>query len=293
MLFETPKLSPAGDRFLLVVFGDELNLDLNFKAQGLAGAIKAEKVTGVIETIPHFASLLIHYDPALISIADLGKVALRLCTSLVGDADLELLSRLFYIPVLYNDPWTKACIEDYVAKIAKREFDPDFLVRLNSLLDTNDLARVHAMSEYWITSIGFRPGLPMLMPLDPRCRLRAPKYNPPRTWTPQGTIGVAGAATCIYATASPGGYQIFGITPVPIWDLAGRLSAFRDNPVLFQPGDRVRFVPVDRSEFDHIRGKVDDGSYTYNFVPYQKFSLKAYKRWLDELDHRDRERSGT
>jgi len=283
MIYDQPRFSPAGDRYLLVVFGDELNLELNFKAQGLARAIREDNLAGVVETIPHFASLLIHYDPDRVTISTLEWEVLRLLETLGSEADIELPSRLFYIPVHYNDPWTKACIDDYILKVAPREYDPEYLVRLNNLSDVRELARVHAASEYWITSIGFRPGLPMLMPLDPRCRLRAPKYNPPRTWTPQGAIGVAGAASAIYATASPGGYQLFGITPVPIWDLSAKLAQFRDNPVLFKPGDRIRFVPVDREEHDHIAAEVEHGTYVYNYVPYQKFSVKGYNDWLSSL----------
>ena len=69
--------------------------------------------------------------------------------------------------------------------------------------------RVHSGTEYWVASLGFWPGLPFMMALDPRCVLTAPKYNPPRTWTPQGTVGMGGASTAIYPVATPGGYQIF------------------------------------------------------------------------------------
>jgi allophanate hydrolase subunit 1 len=143
---------------------------------------------------------------------------------------------------------------------------------------------VHSGTEYWVAALGFWPGLGSLMPLDPRCRLAAPKYNPPRTWTPKGTVGMGGSVTCIYPDRTPGGYQIFGISPMPIWDPAQRLDAFRDSLALFRPGDRVRFVPVDREEHDAIAAKVEDGSYLHPEVGYQKFSIDAYRDWLAGLD---------
>ena len=113
--------------------------------------------------------------------------------------------------------------------------------------------RVHSGTEYWVASLGFWPGLPFMMALDPRSRLTAPKYNPPRTWTPQGTIGMGGAATAIYPVATPGGYQIFARIPVPIWDTKRRFPEFEKSICLFQPGDRVKFVPCSVGEFDASR----------------------------------------
>ena len=117
------------------------------------------------------------------------------------------------------------------------------------------------------------------MPLDPRSRLIAPKYNPPRTWTPKGTIGLGGGITCIYPDQTPGGYQIFARTPMPIWDRAQRLPAFRHSLALFRAGDRVRFVPIDRDEWDFIEGEVDAGTYQHPDVDYQKFSIHKYRAW--------------
>jgi len=109
--------------------------------------------------------------------------------------------------------------------------------------------------------------------------MTAPKYNPPRTWTPGGAIGLGGASTAIYPEALPGGYQIFARTPVPIWDRARRFAAFEGSICLFRPGDRVRFVPCSVAEFEAIEREVADGIYQYNMVGYGKFSVALYKSW--------------
>ncbi len=284
MIYEEPKFLPGGDRFMLIEFGNEMNLELNFTGQGLGSAIEEQKTKGIIETAPCFASTLIHYDPDLIGFSDLKKEMKALIGSLGSSDTIELSSRLFYFPTVYLDPWTKECVEDYCEKITKKTPDPEFVAQENGLSDVNQLVRVHSGTEYWVASLGFWPGLPFMMPLDPRCMLTAPKYNPPRTWTPQGTVGMGGASTAIYPVATPGGYQIFARIPVPIWDTQRRFPQFENSICLFQPGDRVKFVPISVEEFEHIETQVKDGSYIFNVVEYQKFSVHNYNQWLTTID---------
>ncbi len=283
MIYEQPSFRPGGDRYVLIEFGDEMNLELNFMAQGLATVIEEQQVKGIVETAPCFASMLVHYEPGDISYRDLQKELLSLIGALGSSAGIELDSRLFYFPTMYLDPWTKEAIDDYCEKIAKKEYDPAFIASENGLSGLEQFVRVHSGTEYWVASLGFWPGLPFMMPLDPRCMLTAPKYNPARTWTPQGTVGMGGASTAIYPVATPGGYQIFARTPVPIWDPDKRFPVFGDSIVLFRPGDRVKFVPVTREEYEDAEAKVNEGTYVYNVNEYQRFSVKNYQRWVDSL----------
>lgn len=284
MIYEKPRFLPGGDRYMLIEFGDEMNLELNFRGQNLAKAIDEEKTKGVLETAPCFASTLIHYDPELISFADLEREMSRMVDALGSSDEIELPSRLFYLPTVYLDPWSKEAVEYYITHIAKKKPDPEYVTELNGLDDVKQFVRVHSGTEYWVASLGFWPGLPFCMPLDPRCRLTAPKYNPPRTWTPKGTVGMGGMSTAIYPELLPGGYQIFGRTPVPIWDTERRFPVFERSICLFQPGDRIKFVPCTVEEFEHIEATVAEGTYQYNLVEYQKFSVAQYKNWLDEID---------
>ncbi|MGA2842586.1 MAG: allophanate hydrolase subunit 1 [Steroidobacteraceae bacterium] len=288
MIYSEAKFLPAGDRFVLIEFGDEMNLELNFMAQGLARAIAEQKTKGVVETAPCFASLLVHYDPDLISFKELQAEIAALIRALGPSDDIVLDSRLFYLPTMYCDPWTRACVEDYCNKITKKETDPELIARVNGLVDVDQLVRLHSGTEYWVAALGFWPGLPFMMALDPRCVLTAPKYNPPRTWTPEGTIGLGGASSSIYPVATPGGYQIFARTPVPIWDLGKRFPVFHDSIVLFRAGDRIKFVPIDKEEFEFIEAQVKEGTYVYNVVEYQKFSARNYKAWVSSLDRSKR-----
>ena len=283
-IYDKPKFLPAGDKYMLIEFGNIMNLELNFTAQNLAKAIKDHKILGVYETSPCFASMIVHYEPDEIKFNDLKKELFSLIESLGPTDEIEINSRIFSFPTVYLDKWTQECIEDYSNKIAKKKPDPELITELNNLESTDQFIRVHSSTEYWVAAIGFWPGLPFMMALDPRCKLTVPKYNPPRTWTPKGTVGMGGASTCIYPDRLPGGYQIFGIIPVPIWDTNKSFPVFENNICLFQPGDRVKFVPTSYEEFDHVYNKIEDGSYDYNIVEYQKFSVKNYKQWLSTID---------
>lgn len=289
MVYDTPKCSPGGDRFMLIEFGDELTLELNFFSQGLAQATAEQKIKGVIETAPCFSSLLVHYEPDEILYDELEREMLRLAATVGAGDDVEVESRLLYIPAVYLDPWTEAAMAEYREKInPDKKPDPEFIAELNGLDDVAQFVRVHSGTEYWVAALGFWPGTPFMMPLDPRCRLTAPKYNPPRTFTPRGTIGMGGGSTAMYPVDGPGGYQIFARTPVPIWDAAQRLPQFESQRWLLQPTDRLKFVPCSVEEFEEIERKVDDGSYIMNITGYQRVSLNRYKQWSAQLDHGQR-----
>src|SRR5215217_5653729 len=120
---------------MLIEFGNEMNLELNFIAQGLATAIAEQRLTGVIETAPCFASMLIHYEPDDITFADLAREMHHLIETIGSSSGLELSSRLFYFPTVYLDPWTRDCVADYIAKIAPKRTDPEYIAELNGLED--------------------------------------------------------------------------------------------------------------------------------------------------------------
>ncbi len=284
MIYQKLRFYPAGDRMIEVELGNEMSFDLNFIAHSFSAAIRAADIRGFVELVTELASLQVVYNPDLISYEDMLGELLGIYESIGDIENLELNSRIYYVPALYFDPWTEGCINDYRANVGKKdEDDPDYVVRLNALGDRAHLRRVHSGTDYWVAALGFWPGLCSLIPLDPRCRLVAPKYNPPRMWTPKGAIGLGGAVTCIYPDKTPGGYQIFARTPMPTWDREQRLPAFRDNLALIKAGDRVRFVPIDREEYDFTEAKVQAGTYEHPYVDYQRFSIANYHAWLRDI----------
>ena len=105
---------------MLIEFGNVMDLELNFTAQNLAQAIQDHKVTGVYETAPCFASMLVHYEPEKIKFNDLNNELKSLIDSLGPTDDIEINSRIFSFPTVYLDKWTKECIEDYSKKNVKK-----------------------------------------------------------------------------------------------------------------------------------------------------------------------------
>jgi urea carboxylase len=140
--------------------------------------------------------------------------------------------------------------------------------------------------------VGFVAGLPFLFQMVERERqIEVPKYLRPRTDTPKLTIGHGGCFSCIYSVRGAGGYQMFGITPAPIFDPAQRVPYLKDFMVFFRPGDIVKFKPIDRAQYDRDLAAVEAGTFDLRIRPV-KFSLKrflvnpsAYNHGLEEVLH--------
>lgn len=289
MKFDRPKCKPAGATCLLVQLGDDMSLELNFMVLGLDRLLRESQYSYLVDTVACYNSLLIEYDADKISLSELTKEVLALAEDIGSSDSLVIDSRLVCLPTLYLDPWTKSCQDEYFQQFERpKEYDADFVARINGLSGADQFVRVHSGSEYWAVTVGGLPGLPLLRPLDPRCRLSAPKYNPPRTRTTLGAVSLGGSSSAIYTIPSPGGYRIFGRTPVPVWDAQQRLSAFKESIIILKPADRVRFVPIEREEYDAINRQVKEGTYVHVTVDYQKFSVRNYNAWLSTIDSTER-----
>jgi urea carboxylase len=277
MIYSELDVSPAGDRHVLATLGDDASLEGNFVTLSFTAALDKAAIEGLTDLVPSYNSVLIQYDFNRLSYADLCTELAKIYNTIPSVAELEIESRLVTIPVFYLDPWTKECIDDYRIRIAEREYDPAFVARINRLSGPEEVVARHSGCEQWVVTVSSFPGLPILRPLDPGCVLLSPKYNPPRTWTPVGAIGVGGTSTSIYTIPSPGGYNLIGRTPIPVWDPVRSLPAFKDSVILLRASDRVRFAPISREEYDDILEDVRTGSYSYSIEP-GVFSVRAHRR---------------
>jgi KipI family sensor histidine kinase inhibitor len=231
-----------------------MTLKANFKVIGLDGAIKQAGIKGFIETFPGWRSLLLHYDSMAIQTKDLISELENIVRQIPEVK--EVPSRLLELPVKYGGRWGPD-----LAFVAKSNHIPP-----------EEVVRIHSETIHWVGMVGFTPGSPQLMQLKPSMLLSVPKYASPRIYTPMGTIALGGSITAIYPVVSPGGYQMMGLTPVPIYDRFQSLSIFEKSPVLLRIGDRIKFVSVDVDEFDFIRQKVWECSYEYK-IRHETFSL--------------------
>ena len=195
----------------------------------------------------------------------------------LGDGALELNTRIIEIPVLYNDPWTNETQQ----RFRERHQDPtstdlEYGARINGYADVDAFIAAHAASPWFVSMVGFVAGLPFMFQMVERAKqIQVPKYLRPRTDTPKLTIGHGGCFGCIYSVRGAGGYQMFGITPAPIFDPQQSLPYVKDFMVFFRPGDIVKFKPLNRSEYDAALTKVQDGTFDLR-IREVKFSLQDF-----------------
>jgi allophanate hydrolase subunit 1 len=289
----------AGERALLVEYGEmELDLSMNFFVLAVDTALRDHHLDGLIEAAPGFRSMLVTYDPIRLTPASLVEHLRAVHEDLPAEREMELPSRLIRLPIAFDDSQSRAAVKRYVDSIRRDApnceggNNIDYIVRYNGLSSREELFDHVLATEHWTAFIGFFPGLPFMFPIDPRRVVVAPKYNPTRTWTAEGTVGLGGPCYAIYPVESPGGYQIFGRS-LPVYDLQGRNAVFRENPLLLRPGDRVRFYPVEEQELLDLFEDVRSDRYVYD-ITEQPFDvggfLDSVERLSAESDERRRRR---
>jgi urea carboxylase len=281
--YEEARYLPSGDRYLLVEFGDRLNIIINCKALAFEQEIKKSKIPGILETCVGQLAVLIFYDDSTISfdglVAKLKEIEKRI--SMIEQ--MVLPSRLIEIPVLFHDRWTIEAAGDYSAKMKPVEDNCEVVIKYNGLKDLKELIEYTTTPQHWVANMGWMPGNANGFPLDPRYEIRAPKYNPSRTWTPQGTLGVGTADKVIYPLRSPGGYQMIGRTPVKMYEPEQQNPAFKRSIQLARVGDRIRFYPIVEEEYFQIEKEVQEGIYRYRITSYDLFSVRKYLEFLEDV----------
>ena len=229
------EIRPEGDSALLIVFGTEISRDTHRLVSAAARRVREQGIRGVVDMIPAFVSLLVCYDPRVISC---GALRARLETILQAEAETrETAGRVFEIPVCYGG-----------------EFGPDLpFIASHAGLTEREVVDIHTSRDYLVYMLGFLPGFCYLGGLDER--IHTPRLETPRLKIPAGSVGIGGSQTGIYPLESPGGWRLLGKTPVRTWD------PDRDVPILMQAGDSIRFVEITAAEFRRISEAVEKNEY--------------------------------
>lgn len=225
-LFEKARFRLAGDRGILVEYGDAIDPQVNNKVRSMAIVLEDYSPEGVTEIMPTYRSLLVIYEPALTHPTELEK-KLEALEARLGEIEIPP-ARTVEIPVCYG-----------------AAFGPD----IDTVADSNGLTaeeviRFHCEPEYQIYAVGFSPGFPFLGGLAEE--LYTPRLETPRTLVPEGSVGIANNQTGIYPVESPGGWQLIGRTPVKLF------APWRPNPFLYKAGDRIKFKHISAEEFARI-----------------------------------------
>jgi 5-oxoprolinase (ATP-hydrolysing) subunit B len=222
----TPRLLACGDAALVVEFGAAIDPALNDRVLALDARVRAlaaeNGLPGVVETVPTYRSLLVHYDPTATDFDALGAALLALAQD--GESAARP-GRTWAIPVVYGGEYG-IDLED---------------VATHHGLTPDEVVRRHAAGDYRVYMIGFMPGFALLGGLDPS--IATSRRTSPRLSTPAGTISIGGVQALVASIAAPSGWHLLGRTPMRNY-LPGR-----DPVVLLEPGDRIRFEPVPETEW--------------------------------------------
>ncbi|WP_208456899.1 5-oxoprolinase subunit PxpB [Lysobacter solisilvae (ex Woo and Kim 2020)] len=219
---DDPLIEAIADDALLLRIGERIDPATNARVHALCGRIRARRPAWLLDLVPAYASVGVFFDPAQIGMeAVTAWLRAQLAASSSAAPAATSAPRTVEIPVVYGG-----------------EAGPDLDSAAAELgITAQELVQRHAAGEYVVAMIGFAPGFPYLLGLDPALAL--PRLATPRTSVPAGSVGIGGAQTGLYPRESPGGWRLLGRTPLALFDPA------REPPALLAPGDRVRFLAVD------------------------------------------------
>lgn len=209
------------DSSILLSLGDSIDPTINRRIHALAAALAFDPLPGVSETVPGYASLVVHYDPLLLTYAQVTDW-LSTHAETIAEASARPARRI-KIPVNYGGEYGSDL--DFVAK--------------HCHLTTDEVIHLHSETEYTVYMMGFTPGFAYLGRVP--TKLITPRLQTPRTLVRAGTVAIAGEQTGIYPVDSPGGWRLIGHTEMLPFDPR------REMPFLFAPGDTVRFYSVESS----------------------------------------------
>ncbi len=234
----------TGDTSLTVEFGNEISTSINAQIRAFNIALANSNVPGIVETVPTYRSLTVHYDPSVILYAPLVKKL----KGLLGQLDQIQIppSEVLEIPVLYGGELGP---------------DLDFVAQHNGKTP-EEVVQIHTSTEYLIYMLGFTPGFTYLGGMSDA--IAAPRLKTPRVKIPAGSVGIAGSQTGVYPIDSPGGWQLIGRTPVHMYDPA------RETPILPQAGQYIKFRAIDQGEYDQIAAQEAAGTYTCRRYPREE-----------------------
>ena len=217
-----PDIERLGEDGVLVRLGTAIDPRINARVHALARHLAASRPDWVRDIVPAYASLAVFVDPGKLPRAsDPLDAAITWVQAQPVDAMADTaIQNVIEIPVRYGG-----------------EDGPDLAdVATHAGLDPVDVITRHAAIDYTVAMLGFAPGFPYLLGLDPSLAMQ--RLHTPRLRVPAGSVGIGGAQTGIYPRPGPGGWRIIGCTDVALFDPR------HSPPSLLSAGDRVRFVAV-------------------------------------------------
>lgn len=272
------RYSYGGDEHIFVEVSEEMSLAAFFKSLSITQAIRQADLAGVEDICPANASFQVRYNPDICPPQQM-LAAIQAIEQAQATDNAQIDTRIIEVPVFYQDPWT----HETLMRFRDRHQEPDstdlaYAARINGYDSIEAFIDAHSGSPWFVTMVGFVSGLPFMFQMVERDRqIQVPKYVRPRTDTPKLTVGYGGCFSCIYSVRGAGGYQMFGVTPLPIYDPSQNAAHLKEFLVFFQPGDIVKFKPVSEAEYHEIVKQVEAGCYRPRVKPV-RFSLADFEK---------------
>jgi len=225
------KISIAGENSLIIYFDDRASDKNSALIAETVNNLKASIGCFIIDLIPSYASLLVIYD-SLLTDHYLMKLEIEKSVKKIVSAESSNNGTLVELPVYYSP-----------------ESGPD-LQSLSKLvgLSTREIIELHQSIDYRVYAMGFAPGFAYLGEID--SRIAAPRLQTPRLKVPAGSVAIADRQTAVYPCQSPGGWNLIGLCPETMFDMA------KTPPTPIKVGDRVRFQQVTRREYMALGGEI-------------------------------------
>ncbi|QZY54188.1 5-oxoprolinase subunit PxpB [Crassaminicella profunda] len=243
-VYRETKYLIAGEKALVIEFGNEISEKINSKVRAMMIAIEKNNIEGIIEMTPTYRSLMVHYDPLKKDYHSLLK-QLQLLESQMDKIEIPL-PEVIEIPTVYG-----------------KEFGPDIEnVAKHNGLTVEEVIKIHTSREYLIYMLGFTPGFPYLGGMNEK--IATPRLKTPRTKISGGSVGIAGSQTGIYPIDSPGGWQLIGKTPLKLYD------AYRESPILLGSGNYIKFVAIDENTYKRTEEAIKNNTYVYKKYPKER-----------------------
>lgn len=227
------EIIPVGDMALQILYKEPASDSLQRQIQQTSKQIEKMNISGVVELVPAFQSITVYYNPILTTYKSLFAQVSESCEAHSTEQSTSL-KEIIVIPTCYDGE------------------DIEIVARKHGL-STEEVISLHSSVDYLVYMIGFLPGFPYLKGLP--ATLSTPRLANPRLKVPKGAVGIGGDQTGVYPLESPGGWNLIGRTPVPLFDPE------RQNPFLLKAGDYLRFTPISAEEFREIENLVKENQY--------------------------------
>ena len=228
-------INDASENSIIVYFGSETSDSISNQINAFCIHMKTNYQTYIIDLISSYASVLLIFDVPNISHSEIKRIVRASLAKLEKSSKKSGVSeekQVITLPVLYGG-----------------ENGPDLsIIAKNAGISEREVISIHESKPYLVYAIGLAPGFAYLGEVDPK--IASPRLETPRQMVPKGAVAIADRQTAVYPAESPGGWNIIGICPIPMF------NSLSPPYMPVSVGDTVKFESIDENQFDKIQEKL-------------------------------------